>query len=68
MPQLDIAAYSGEYIWLVVVVYLLQIVLLRGVVGDIQRQGQIRGEEGIKEKSKGKVVEGLLIEGVMGKG
>lgn len=67
MPQLDIMAYSGEYIWLVVVMYILQILLVIGVMGDIQRQGQIRGKEERRGKRKGEVIEELLIEGVRGR-
>ncbi len=36
-------------------------------MGDMQRQGQIRGKEGIGENSRGEEVEELLIEGVMGR-
>lgn len=63
MPQLDIVAYMGEYMWLVVAIYLLQVLLVRGVIGDIQKQGQIRGK---KEKGEKRVVEDLLIAGVRG--
>lgn len=65
MPQLDVMAYGGEYLWAIVAMYVLQMLLIRGVMGDMQRQAEIRGDIMGRDYNRGIDIEELLME-VMG--